>query len=219
MSQNATEVIEQEAGGDAPSSGGNFFSRASVSSRILMVIGAVVVLGVIAFALVKALSGSSTSSPTLPIASTPITSPAPTTTSATATTQFVGYGNRDPFVALTVVSQQLVSASPNTTVYGGTTNTTVYGGTTSGTGGVVTPTSTVTTTPSQVALVAVSPLGQPAVAQVTVNGTSYAGLTPGVTFDNGSYTITAIDQTSGCATFTNGGSSPFQICLNQAVLK
>ncbi len=212
MSQNASEVIAPDSGNAPGGQGGSFFSRMSTSSKILAGILAVVVLAVVIFALVGiASSPSSTSTSSTPIlpSATPSTSSPTTTAGSTGTTLYQVYGSRDPFVPLTLATASATASpspsSPTTTVASST--------------GVVTPTSTVTTTPSQIALVSVSPVGQPAVAQVTVNGTSFAGLTSGTSFDNGAYTITAINQATGCATFTNGGSTAFQICLAQAVLK
>ena len=204
MSQNSTELMAPEENPNdlAPKQG--FFGRLSTGSKILLVILAVVLIIALVFAASKLFSSPSSTSPTLPPAGTPGTSEATTTTGATVTTFSGAYGNRDPFVPL-------VAATVTTTASASTTTTTAPSG-------VVVPT-TATTVASQISLVSVSPVGTSPTAEVTVGSTSYPGLTVGTTFDSGAYKITAINQSTACATFTSGGSSSFQLCTGQAVLK
>ena len=204
MSQNSTELIATEENSNDAEPKHGFFGRLSTGSKILLVILAVVLIIALVYAASKIFSSSSSSSPTLPPAGSPETSEATTTTGATVTTFAGSYGNRDPFVPL-------VAATVTTTASASTT-------TTSAPSGVVVPT-TATTVASQISLVSVSPAGASPTAEVMVGSTSYPGLTVGTTFDNGAYKVTAINQSTACATLTNGGSSNFQLCTGQAVLK
>lgn len=167
------------------------------------VLAAIVLVG--GYFLFKGVGNSATSG-TSPLILTPSTTQ--TTSPLATTTTGLNFGQKDPFVSQ--VASTTTSAAPTTT-------TTVLPG-----GGVTTTTlvslsTTTTAAASQLALISVSPVGQPAAAQVSVNGTIYSGLTSGQAFS--SYTITSINQQTGCATFTNGGGSPFQVCLNQAIVK
>ncbi len=207
MSQNSTELIPRQEGDTDPGSGQGFFGRLSSGSKVLLVILAIVLVIAIIFAVSKLVSSpTGSSSPTLPPAGTPGTSEATTTTAGGTVTTFSGaYGNRDPFVPLVAATVTTVQSVSTTT-------------TTTAPGGVVVPT-TATTVPSQISLVSVSPVGASPTAEVSVGSTSYPGLTVGTSFANGAYKITAINQSTACATFTGGGSSSFQLCTGQAVLK
>ncbi|MDA8263204.1 MAG: hypothetical protein M0Z47_10295 [Actinomycetota bacterium] len=208
MSQNSTELMAPEEGGADPGSGQGFFGRLSSGSKVLLAILAVVLVIAIIFAVAKLFgsSNSSSTAPVLPPAGSPATSEATTTTTGGTATTFSGaYGNRDPFVPL--VAATVVTSAP-----------TASPTTTTAPSGVVVPT-TATTVPSQISLVSVSPAGTSPTAEVSVGSTTYPGLTVGTTFANGAYKITSIDQSTACATFTGGGSSSFQLCTGQAVLK
>ncbi len=218
MSEQNTDVQVQNEVPVAHNSGKSILGgRISRNNAIAIGIALIVIIGVGAYlVLSKAPSSPST---TLPgagpiVSSAPQTSIPGTTTTTTAGYQQI-YGSKDPFVSLESPS---TTAATTTTLFGtGSTSTTLFGtGSTSTT--LVTPSSTTSSLPSQLVLVSVSPVGQPSSAEVTVNGSTYSGLTPGQSFGS-SFVITAINQSSGCATFTNGGTNPFQICLNQAVTK
>ncbi len=188
------------------------------SSRRTLLIGAlalvVILIGVGGYLYVKGNASSSPSTLSTPSLPTVTSSTTTSTTLPGVTTTILNYGNKDPFVPLVASTATTAASSPTTSATGSTT--TLAGGSTSTT--LVSLTTTTTGSPSQIALISVSPVGQPAVAQVSVNGTVYSGITPGQTVGV-SYVLTSIDQTTGCATFSNGGANPFELCLNQAIVK
>ena len=204
MSQDSTELMPPEEAGSDHRKGQSFLRGLSTGSKFLFAILAVVLLVVILFAATKFFSSSSSTAPTFPSTGLPSSPQATATTAGTVTTFSGAYGNRDPFVPL-VATTTTAASTPSST-------------TTTTPGGVVVPT-TATTVVSQISLVSVSPVGTSPTAEVTVGSTSYPGLTVGTTFDSGAYKITAINQLTACATFTGGGSSRFQLCTGQAVLK
>lgn len=188
--------------------------RITRNNAIAIGIALIAIVGVGTYLVLN--KSNSTPTATLNTQTPPVTSTTPA--SITTTTNNAGsnsqqiYGSKDPFVSLESPSTTAVFT---TTTVAGTVGTTSTGVTSTT---LVTPSTTSSSIPSQLVLVSVSPVGQPPTAEVTVNGITFPGLTPGQSFA-GSFVITAINQSTGCSTFTNSGANPFQICLNQAVTK
>ena len=194
--------------------------------------GAVVILGLLVFALTRG-SGksSSASSPSTTAPSSRSvsqralaagrraqTSPSTTTTTTTTPVEsmpdsFETFTERNPFEPAVGVSTGVTPTTPTTT---GTTATTAPA---TGTGGAAT--TETTTPPSQnpssgtvVQLLEVVPVSGQSSARVQVGSTVYT-VTPGQTFDT-SYKLVSLSGSCGQFLF---GDSPFQLCQGQQVLK